>query len=290
MKQRGRLGGVRESQWWPTAAPARAWLMLQPGRAEPMVGRARLHPLPSRTLQQPLLPQSQCLQPAPGAPWMPPSLLPQPCAASVGSCCCAVSCWGSAPLCGRGAGSGHRCPPVLSPARAAGRLSALLPPHSGKAGLGMRLVLTEAKVPRVAALPSTARVTQLPPARSTAAGWTHPRAGWAMPPSAAWAHPSRARHAGLSLATSPQYPSPCRAGTGIVPPVHVGDDSECREETGLMSKGEPLAGCGSGCSQADHCPGCPATTDRVTQREEFWHHERDHPELRDSWLWRPGSD
>lgn len=132
--------------------------------------------------------------------------------------------------------------------------------------------------------PSMAGVTQLPPTGSTATGWTHPSVGRVKLPSAAAFGLIQAGpgwHTGLSLqpghgpwlvATSlPQCPKPCIAGARIVPPVCRGDISERQEETGL-SKGKPLAGCGSGYSQADHCPGC-ATTDQVIWRDELWQHE-----------------
>lgn len=53
--------------------------------------------------------------------------------------------------------------------------------------------------------------------------------------------------------------------------MHMGDVSECQEETRL-SKSKPLAGCGSGCRQADRCP-CWPMTEQVIWRDEFWQHE-----------------
>lgn len=63
-----------------------------------MVGRARLCLSPAGPSSSLYPPRAGVAQPALGAPWLLPSLLPRPCAASAASLCSAMSCRGSPQL------------------------------------------------------------------------------------------------------------------------------------------------------------------------------------------------
>ena len=128
-------GGVGESRQWPTAAPARARLMLQLGQ-----GKAPWWQGLGCTSLQPDLPPSQsqsCAACAGGSSAAPLPPAPALCCRRGKPLLCHELPGLSPALQSVGQTAFTAVPPALSPVRAAGHLSTLPRPHCGKMGLGM---------------------------------------------------------------------------------------------------------------------------------------------------------